>query len=76
MDKSLAKCFREVFEELEKGEFFHGREIRNATVIKYYKTTGNNADPYVDTILRYLRMNYPNRYELVDRHDSLYRKLY
>lgn len=76
MEDSLAKYFREVFEEMDPMTFFHGNEIRNATVLKYYIETGNKAEPYVDTILRYMRKHFHKRYELVDRHDSMYRKLY
>ena len=72
---NLAASFRAVFDRMEVGEFFHGWELRNSVVLEHYKQTGEKSEPYVDTILRYLRKSYPSRYELVDRHDSLYRKI-
>ena len=40
MEESLAKYFREVFEEMEPCSFFHGWEIRNATLLRYNQKTG------------------------------------
>lgn len=76
MEDSLARYFREVFEEMEPCSFFHGWEIRNATLLRYNQKTGKVSEAYTDTLLRYMRKHYSNRYELIDRGDSMYRKLY
>lgn len=61
----------------EEGQVFSGRNVYEKT-LRYLRSGGNPANPYVDTVLRRVRaskVNGKREIVCVSKHKSLYKKL-
>lgn len=68
---SAAEAVREYIDNLDKGTIFSGYDLKNGACVYY----PDGLNMYVDTFLREMRASRSNDYELLNRADSLYRKI-
>lgn len=67
----ITKAVNKIIDTMPNGKTFHGWELKDKCVELYPEL----QNVYVDTFLRTMRANRKSNYTLIDRGESLYKKI-
>lgn len=67
----VSKAVKQIFNRWEHGKMFHGYDLAEDCITEYPEL----KNVYTDTFLRFLRKFFNEKYILVKKSESLYKKL-